>query len=164
MKNPTTASWDLNISDADFAKLKRGVRPRDMDDKWTFQAITDEEFEEATTGEVLRDGITTEEPITDYDLTTDDLLMEEETTDEPTVDLDQSGNISIIRSWLNKELYRLLVKPSEGRTSAKIEAITWEQSQGYSQSISETQAKMDAILLCRQILECDLAAAPDYDP
>ncbi|PSS27712.1 hypothetical protein M430DRAFT_157856 [Amorphotheca resinae ATCC 22711] len=168
MENPATASWGLSISDADFAKLKRGVRPRDMDDKWIFKAMTDEELaDEATT----TNGATTDEATTDKELTDeeliDELLMDEATTDEAltdkaTLDLDQDGNISIRRSWTNKELYRLAVKPSEGGTSAKIEAITWEQNQG--DRISEEQAKIDAVILCRQILECDFAAAPDYDP
>ena len=51
--------------------------------------------------------------------------------------------------------------PSEGGTSAKIEAITWEQKQG--NHISEEQAKLNAVILCRQIPECDLTAAPSYD-
>jgi hypothetical protein len=47
-------------------------------------------------------------------------------------DLDQSGNISIhiSRSWTKKELYRLAVKPSDGTSGVKIEAITWEQNKG----------------------------------
>ncbi|KAL2192631.1 hypothetical protein P885DRAFT_64746 [Corynascus similis CBS 632.67] len=76
--------------------------------------------------------------ITDEELM-DELLMDEATTGEALTD-----------------------KPSEGDTSAKIEAITWEQNQG--DRISEEQAKIDAVILCRQILECNFAAAPDYDP
>ena len=34
MEEPETASWGLSISDEDFAKLKYGLWPRDMDDKW----------------------------------------------------------------------------------------------------------------------------------
>ncbi|CZR63126.1 uncharacterized protein PAC_13023 [Phialocephala subalpina] len=156
MENPLTASWGLSISDADFAKLKRGVRPRDMDDRWIFKAMTDEE---------LADEATTDKELTDEELM-DEELMDEATTDETltdkaTLDLDQGGNISIRRSWTNKELYRLAVKPSEGGTSAKIEAITWEQIQG--DRISEEQAKIDAVILCKHILKCDFAAAPDYD-
>jgi tetrahydromethanopterin S-methyltransferase subunit H len=176
MENPATASWGLSISDADFARLKRGVMPRDMDDKWIFKAMTDEELaDEATTNGATTDEATTDEATdeatTDKELTDeelmDELLMDEEATDEAltdeaTLDLDQGGNISIRRSWTNKELYRLAVKPSEGGTSAKIEAITWEQNQG--DRISEEQARIDAVILCRQILECDFAAAPDYDP
>ncbi|GAB1312060.1 hypothetical protein MFIFM68171_02270 [Madurella fahalii] len=177
MENPATASWGLSISDADFAKLKRGVRARDMDDRWIVKAMTDEELaDEATTNRAATSGAmtneaTTNEALTDKELTDeelmDELLMDEATTgealtDEATLDLDQGGNISIRRSWTNKELYRLAVKPSEGGTSAKIEAITWEQNQG--DRISEEQAKIDAVILCRQILECDFAAAPDYDP
>ncbi|KAF8854025.1 hypothetical protein BDZ45DRAFT_729062 [Acephala macrosclerotiorum] len=167
MENPATASWGLSISDVDFAKLKRGVRPRDMDDKWIFKAMADE----ATTNGATTDGATTDEATADKELTdeeltdeelTDEELMDELLMDEAALDLDQGGNISIRRSWTNKELYRLAVKPSEGGTSAKIEAITWEQNQ--RDRISEEQAKIDAIILCRQILECDFAAAPDYDP
>ena len=161
MENPATASWGLSISDADFAKLKRGVRARDMDDKWVFKDMTDEELaDEATTNGATTDEATTDEPTTDDELTYEE-LMAEPTTDEATVDLDQGGNISIRRSWTNRELYRLAVKPSEGGTSAKIEAITWEQN--YGDHISEEQAKIDAVILCRHICECDFAAAPDYD-
>ena len=176
MENPATASWGLSISDADFAKLKRGVRARDMDDKWVFKDMTDEELaDEATTNGATTNGATTngatmngattngattDEPTTDDELTYEE-LMAEPTTDEATVDLDQGGNISIRRSWTNRELYRLAIKPSEGGTSAKIEAITWEQN--YGDHISEEQAKIDAVILCRHICECDFAAAPDYD-
>lgn len=47
-------------------------------------------------------------------------------------DLNQSGNISIhiIRSWANKELYVLAVKPKDSGSSVKIKAITWEQNNG----------------------------------
>ncbi|GAB1317499.1 hypothetical protein MFIFM68171_07709 [Madurella fahalii] len=167
MENPATASWGLSISDADFAKLKRGVRPRDMDDRWVFKAMANKELaDEALTNGTTADEATTVTEATDEELA-GELLMDEATTDEALEDeamlhLDQGGNISIRRSWTNKERYRLAVKPSEGDTGAKTEAITWEQNQGGR--ISEEQAKIDAVLLCRQILECDFAAAPDYDP
>jgi hypothetical protein len=34
MQEPATAPWGLNISDADFRKLKAGPEPQDQDDKW----------------------------------------------------------------------------------------------------------------------------------
>lgn len=34
MKDPMTAPWDTIISIADVDKLKRGFKPRNMDDKW----------------------------------------------------------------------------------------------------------------------------------
>lgn len=164
MENPATASWGLSISDADFAKLKRGFKAFDMDDKWVFRPTTDKELSD----EKRTNGATTDEvPTVDEDLTIEELLMDDwprdkAWTDEATLDLDQGGDISIIRCWSKREFYRLIVKPSEGGTSAKIEAITWEQNQG--EHISEAQAKIDAVLLCRQQIECDIAAAPDYDP
>lgn len=162
MKSPATASWGLSISDADFAKLKRGFRARDMDDKWIFKDMTDEALaEEDLAGQATTNGATTNGELTDEELT-DEELMAEPTTDEATVNLDQGGNISIRRSWTNIELYRLVIKPSEGGTSAKIEAITWEEDY-YHRNLTEEQAKLDAVVLCRIICECDLAAAPDYD-
>jgi hypothetical protein len=40
MQDPATASWDLPISSADFAKLKAGFEPQDQDDKWRFSSST----------------------------------------------------------------------------------------------------------------------------
>lgn len=34
METPATASWDLDISDADFEKLKTGFEAPDMDHRW----------------------------------------------------------------------------------------------------------------------------------
>ena len=34
MPEPATASWDVNISEADFLKLKARFEPQDQDDKW----------------------------------------------------------------------------------------------------------------------------------
>lgn len=34
MKEPATAAWGLRISDTDVEKLKAGLKPMDMDDKW----------------------------------------------------------------------------------------------------------------------------------
>ena len=177
IQDPATAPWGLSLSGADFAKLKRGVRARDMDDRWVFLDMTDEEVEmelsksrEAANGETTNgattNGTTTngltanQEHSTDEDLLDED-LSDEAATAEPTVDLDRGGNISIRRSWTNTELYRLAIKPREGAISPKIESITWEQIQG--DPVSEEQAKIDVVLLCRSIAECDLAAAPDYD-
>lgn len=86
---------------------------------------------------------------------------DEETTDEPPVDLVHGGNISIRRSWTNTELYRIVVKPSEGGTSAKIETLVWEEDR--IGGMTEEQAKIDVVFLCRSHAECDLDAAPDYD-
>lgn len=151
----------------DFVKLKRGVRPRDMDDRWIFQDMTDEELLE----EEIRKRMPANKP-TEPEIMTDDEFWEsierdeaaanEPKKDPPPVDLDQGGNISIRRSWTNKENYRLILIPREGGVSAKIEAITWDKEQvGH---ITEEQAKLDAVLLCRSIAGCELAAAPDYEP
>ncbi|CAK7215149.1 hypothetical protein SCUCBS95973_002381 [Sporothrix curviconia] len=37
MEEPMSDSWGLAISDADFAKLRQGLTPRDMDDRWIFR-------------------------------------------------------------------------------------------------------------------------------
>ncbi|KAI3399788.1 hypothetical protein diail_5584 [Diaporthe ilicicola] len=87
--------------------------------------------------------------------------MADEDEYEGPLDLHQGGNISIRRTWTNIELYRLVVIPRDGNASAKITAITWEQHP--NSSMSEEQAKIDAILLCRDIAGCDLSAAPAYE-
>lgn len=171
MENPATAFWSLNISDGDFAKLKRGVRARDMDDRWVFKNMTDKELEDEamankakadrlTTDETLIDEVSTDEPTTDNELTYEE-LMAETPPNAVTGNLDQGSNISIRRSWTNKGLYRFLLNPSENGNNAKIEAITWEQN--YGNCMSEEQAKINIVILCRHICKCDIAAAPDYD-
>lgn len=103
-----------------------------------------------------------------------ELEMEEAEEEERTVkapparvvteeDMAHGGYIFIRRTWTNTELYRLTltVQPGEGGINRKIEAITWEKRQG--NLMSEEQAKIEVVLLCRSQLECDLAAAPVYD-
>ena len=34
MPEPATASWDVNISEVDFVKLKAEFEPQDQNDKW----------------------------------------------------------------------------------------------------------------------------------
>lgn len=73
----------------------------------------------------------------------------------------QSGAISIhlARSGTGKELYVLVMNPSDG-DSVKIElAITWEQNKGGIR-ISEEQAKKEVVIITRRLLECDF---PEYD-
>ncbi|CAD6439057.1 1d72c806-d70f-42e9-a751-864abc66d649 [Sclerotinia trifoliorum] len=38
MEDPATASWDVNISDADFEKLKAGFEAADMNHRWEIAA------------------------------------------------------------------------------------------------------------------------------
>lgn len=176
IQNPATAPWGLRISEADFAKLKRGFLPRDMDDRWAFVLMTDEELAEAATtnGTSTNAGSTLEirEPTspTHHRIMSDDELdeamaeMERDAAaaaagEEAPVDLTQGGHVSIRRSWTDTEFYRLALQPSEG--GATIETITWERVQ--VTDISEEQAKIDAVLLCKSILGCELAAAPDYE-
>ncbi|MCJ1438052.1 hypothetical protein MMC27_007439 [Xylographa pallens] len=40
MQEPATALWNLSISYADFERLRAGIKPLDMDDKWIF-SVTD---------------------------------------------------------------------------------------------------------------------------
>ena len=82
-------------------------------------------------------------------------------------DQSQSGTISIhlARSGTGKELYVLVVKPSDGGSSGsgvKIEAITWEQNKGGIR-ISEEQAKKEVVIITRRLLECEFDALPEYD-
>lgn len=173
MESPATASWDLRISIADFAKLKRGISPRDMDDKWWIKFMTAQEvLDEEAANRAPAAATTTAKPSVEPEIMTEeeleaDLAREEAEQNKPPLTnkelrLDEGGNISIRRSWFPKrELYRLRVKPNEDGTDAKIETIIWEQKQ--SRHISEEQAKIDIVLVCRQNMECEFAAAPDHD-
>lgn len=175
MKDPATAAWGLSISDADYAKLKRGSLARDMDDKWAFIVLPEEE-QLAEEAEAKRRDLADEpsakkvepelEEMTDEELT---IAMEQDAVEEAEREamrgkrpLLEGDSVSIRRSWTNTELYRLIVRSGEDGTSARIESVTWEQDQG--ERISEEQAKINIVLLCRSIAECELAAAPDYDP
>lgn len=147
-----------------------------MDDRWAFVAMTDQELSDelSTEKEATPEKVPTEQLMT-YDevfaeLEEEESGMEEERTEKAppartlTVeDMTQGGYISIRRTWSNTELYRLVlaVQPGEGVITRKIEAITWEQREDHL--ITEEQAKMDVILLCRSHLECDFTAAPDND-
>lgn len=194
MKNPATVPWGLSISDADFAKIKRGVRCRSSDDKWvvavrkaepvdsldagtatgvapaddstTDEELSGEEEDAWSEGSALDEAAATtddEEPEEEYEYFSED----DESDEEEPVDLTRGDDITIIRSWSQVELFRLAVRPrtnegNEGTTSATIQTITWEQNQHF-RCISGEEAKIDVILLFRQILDCDLEAAPDYD-
>lgn len=173
MENPATASWGLRISNTDFAKLKRGLSPRSMDDKWRIKFMTDQEVLDEETAN--KSGTATREPtIAEVEIMTEeeleaDLALEETMRNKPPptdeeLRLDVGGNISIRGSWSSqKEPYRLAVKPNEdGTNSATIETITWEQNQ--MRHVSEEQAKIDIVLICRQNLECEFAGVPDHDP
>lgn len=181
IENPATTSWGLSLSDKDFVALKRGCRIRDMDDRWAFVSMMDQQLldevsaeKKVTTHEVPTNEVSTEEVLTDDqlfgELEMEEPWMQEERTEKApparvlTDDgMVQGGYISIRWTWSNTELYRLVlnVQPSEGGISRKIEAITWEQREDHL--ISGEQAKMDVVLLCRSHLECDLSAAPDDD-
>ncbi|KAI0903032.1 hypothetical protein F4823DRAFT_629734 [Ustulina deusta] len=85
-------------------------------------------------------------------------------------DQSQSGNISIqfARFGTGRESYVLVVNPSDGGSSSssssgvKIEAITWERNKGGIR-ISEEQAKKEAVIITRRLLEGGFDALPEYD-
>jgi hypothetical protein len=205
IENPGTAPWGLNISDDDFAKLKRGVRSREMEDKWRFvkdardlalgeEAIKNlgpEDAAPASNG-TTNDAQTSEETAwwadgeNDWDdeitIGTEDDVDDERAVDEimqyareiaqrareeraadAAVDPTHGGSISIRRSWTDRELYVLHLTPRVSDTTGpRIEAITWEKD--FCDGTTEEQAKIDAVLLCRQIAGCELAEAPEYHP
>lgn len=184
IENPRRASWGLTLSEKDFAALKGGCIIRDLDDKWAFVAMTDEELLDELSAEenATTEDKTTADQVPNTELKTDDELLDEYIEleeEEPSwvqeewtekapparavteKDMAVGGNISIRRAWTNIELYRLVlsVQPGEDVVSRKIEAIVWAEDL----HLSEEEAKTDVILLCRSHLECDLAAAPDDD-
>ncbi|KAE8373853.1 hypothetical protein BDV26DRAFT_296524 [Aspergillus bertholletiae] len=82
-------------------------------------------------------------------------------------DQSQSGNISVhlARSGTGKEVYILIMKPNDGRSSgsgAEIEAIIWEQNKA-GIHITEEQAKKDVVIITRGLLGRDFDALPGYD-
>ncbi|KAK4110395.1 hypothetical protein N656DRAFT_831000 [Canariomyces notabilis] len=96
IEKPQTASWDLSISDADFAKFRRSLLAKDMDDKWAFIPMTPQYLANqligyfGTTGgdsDSMRDGpgalanrvLMNEQPI-------DEELTDEESMDEKSTD------------------------------------------------------------------------------
>lgn len=94
--------------------------------------------------------------------------MEDRWRISATTDQSQNGTISIhmIRSWTDKEIYILMIKPSDGGSSSgcdmKIEAITWESNRN-GIAISEELAKKDVVLTIRRNLKCDFDTLPEYD-
>jgi len=79
-------------------------------------------------------------------------------------DPDQSGNISITlsRSRTGKKHYILAMKPSDGGSDMKIEAITWEQNKG-GIHISEVLGKKSVVIICRALFDCNFDTLPYYD-
>jgi len=78
-------------------------------------------------------------------------------------DLDENGKISVhmIRSC-TVEYYVLVLKPSDSNNSAKIEAFTWERNRNECYT-DEERAKKQIVVLCRNILGCNLDEFPDFD-
>ena len=82
-------------------------------------------------------------------------------------DPDKDGNISIhiLRSWLQEDCYILHIVPKPNSDnddeSAKIQGITWEGNKGGFQCDAE-QAKKEAVIVSRMILNCEFETLPDY--
>lgn len=181
IKNPATVSWGLDISDADFERLKNGFQPRNMDHKWQIRAKTDDELaqeakadeETAKKAGEAEDGVELEsdsDGVSDSEVdnhevpTADDGVLEGNDHGVPentaTSGLNQHVNISIRRSWTRRELYRLVVKPREGIASPRIATVIWEWDDTYRNS--GEQVKIDVAMLCRDFLNCELGAVPQY--
>jgi hypothetical protein len=82
-------------------------------------------------------------------------------------DPDKDGNISIhiLRNWHQEDCYILHIVPKLNSDndggSAKIQSITWEGNKGGLQCGAE-QAKKEAVMVSRSILECEFETLPDY--
>ena len=81
-------------------------------------------------------------------------------------DPDENDGMSlhILRSWLQEECYilHILQKPSDDvGGSAKIQSITWEGDKAGLQCDAE-QAKKEAVVLSRGLLNCEFEALPNY--
>lgn len=171
-ENPVKVSWDLRFSNADFAKLKCSIIPRDIDHKWqirlmTYQEVLDEEVTNRVTAAMTRD-----EPPVEGDSNqrrsrgwpcAEKVMRNKPPLKDEELHLYKGGNTSIRRSWSSKqELCTLTAKPNKDSTNAKIGIITWEKSQ--LRHISEEQAEIGGVLICRQKFECELAATSDDGP
>jgi hypothetical protein len=78
---------------------------------------------------------------------------------------EQPISVHIARSAFNIDFYILhvVVKPGgdgSSGSSAEIASITWETNRG---CLSEEQAKKEAVMITRSVLECDFDAHPEYD-
>jgi hypothetical protein len=78
---------------------------------------------------------------------------------------EQPISVHIARSAFNIDFYVLhvVVKPGDdgsSGSSAEIASITWETNRG---CLSEEQAKKEAVMITRSVLECDFDALPEYD-
>ncbi|KLU92429.1 hypothetical protein MAPG_11375 [Magnaporthiopsis poae ATCC 64411] len=54
MREPATARWDLDISAADFAELKLGFKPKQMEDKWAIAATAEPDGDGVTSVHIMR--------------------------------------------------------------------------------------------------------------
>ena len=139
MKKPATVPWSLNISTSDLQKLKAGFIPQDQDDKWYLYSTT-----------------TTQQHI----------------------------SVHIVRNLHNVEMFilQIMIKPGskngsretkptdkgsgagieaiDDGSTAEITSITWETSRG---CLTEEDAKYEAVMLIRVVLECDIEALPGYE-
>ncbi|KAF2220027.1 hypothetical protein BDZ85DRAFT_321980 [Elsinoe ampelina] len=79
-------------------------------------------------------------------------------------DPDPDGGVTfrISRSWEGIEHYLLHTVPNEDGAGHKIESITWSQNIEHVR-LSEEQAKIDAIILCRGLLDCVFLDVPYLD-
>jgi hypothetical protein len=73
-------------------------------------------------------------------------------------------SIRIIRAGMAKEFYILHTKASDVDSSkgAAIDTISWDQNRAGDRR-SEGQAKKEAVILMRAVLECEFEALPQYD-
>lgn len=80
-------------------------------------------------------------------------------------DPDQNGNLSvhIIRAMLHEECFimHIIPKSSNDNGSAKMHSITWEGNKAGFRCDAE-QAKKEAVVMSRIILNCEFKTLPDY--
>lgn len=77
-------------------------------------------------------------------------------------DVNDNITITISRSWTGIERFILHVVESTTNGGHKIQSITWAQNKGKAR-ISEEQAKIEVVILCRQMLGCVFLDVPQLD-
>lgn len=135
MKLPLTAPWDVPISDADVAKLKVGVKSRDMEDRWEI-LIEDPDEDGGMSVHIFRSWLMEECYILHV------VIPREESVGGNNDNGGGSGG-------------------SRSASGAKIHRITWEGNKGGWQCDAE-QAQKEAVMVARSILNCEFEALPHY--
>ncbi|KXJ90106.1 hypothetical protein Micbo1qcDRAFT_176659 [Microdochium bolleyi] len=181
MRSPAIAPWHVALSDRDFEKLRAGFELHEMEDRWYVVSIADDE----TRGSHTRsDG--TRDPSERLAVHVIRSWVGREFYRlhivRPVVSGEESAPPGAgARVRVGATAVAGNGAPSGGGrggdddgggedrssaipTSARIEAITWDTRSDEPQlEVSEQQAKLQVVLIARDVLGCELEAIPEID-